>query len=62
LRRSAEWLPRLSRSGVPTHRRGCCFTLAAVLNAQGATIEVQHVLQPLVVVMAGAGEIDPYKD
>jgi len=36
--------------------------LPKVLEAQGATIEVQHVLQPLVVVMAGAGEIDPYKD
>lgn len=36
--------------------------LPKVLEAQGATIEVQHVLHPLVVVMAGAGEIDPYKD
>jgi tRNA-splicing ligase RtcB len=36
--------------------------LPKVLEAQGPTIEVQHVLHPLVVVMAGAGEIDPYKD
>ena len=36
--------------------------LNRVLEAQGPTIEVVHVLHPLVVVMAGAGEIDPYKD
>jgi len=36
--------------------------LPRVLEAQGPTIEVLHVLQPLIVVMAGAGEIDPYKD
>lgn len=36
--------------------------LPKVLEAQGPTIEVLHVLQPLVVVMAGANEIDPYKD
>jgi tRNA-splicing ligase RtcB (3'-phosphate/5'-hydroxy nucleic acid ligase) len=36
--------------------------LAKVLEAQGPTIEVKHVLRPLVVVMAGAGEIDPYRD
>ena len=36
--------------------------LAKVLEAQGDTITIKHVLQPLVVVMAGANEIDPYKD
>jgi tRNA-splicing ligase RtcB len=36
--------------------------LEKVLKAQGDTIAVRHVLRPLVVVMAGAGEIDPYKD
>jgi tRNA-splicing ligase RtcB len=36
--------------------------LEKVLQAQGDTIEVRHVLQPLVVVMAGAGETDPYRD
>jgi tRNA-splicing ligase RtcB len=36
--------------------------LAKVLAAQGDTITIKHVLQPLVVVMAGANEIDPYKD
>jgi tRNA-splicing ligase RtcB (3'-phosphate/5'-hydroxy nucleic acid ligase) len=33
-----------------------------VLAAQGSTIEVLHVLRPLIVVMAGAEEADPYKD
>jgi tRNA-splicing ligase RtcB len=36
--------------------------LPKVLEAQGPTIEVVHTLRPLVVVMAGAEEIDPYKD
>jgi len=36
--------------------------LTKVLEAQGPTIEVLHVLRPLIVVMAGANELDPYKD
>jgi tRNA-splicing ligase RtcB len=36
--------------------------LPEVLAAQGGTIEVLHTLRPLVVVMAGADEFDPYKD
>jgi tRNA-splicing ligase RtcB len=36
--------------------------LPAVIKAQRGTIEVVHTLRPLVVVMAGAGEVDPYKD
>jgi tRNA-splicing ligase RtcB len=36
--------------------------LEDVLRAQGPTIEVLHHLRPLVVVMAGANEFDPYKD
>ncbi|MBL8982471.1 MAG: RtcB family protein [Gemmatimonadetes bacterium] len=36
--------------------------LPDVLAAQGKTIEVEHTLRPLVVVMAGANEFDPYKD
>ena len=36
--------------------------LPEVLAAQGGTIEVIHVLRPLVVVMAGAEEEDPYRD
>jgi tRNA-splicing ligase RtcB len=36
--------------------------LPGVLRAQQGTIEVEHVLRPLIVVMAGANEFDPYKD
>jgi tRNA-splicing ligase RtcB len=36
--------------------------LPEVLTAQKGTIEVLHTLRPLVVVMAGANEFDPYKD
>jgi tRNA-splicing ligase RtcB len=36
--------------------------LPDVLACQGATIEVLHTLTPLIVVMAGANEFDPYKD
>jgi tRNA-splicing ligase RtcB len=36
--------------------------LPDVLAAQGGTVEVQHTLRPLVVVMAGEEEFDPYKD
>ena len=36
--------------------------LPEVLAAQGGTIELLHTLRPLVVVMAGADEFDPYKD
>ena len=36
--------------------------LPEVIAAQGATVQVLHTLRPLVVVMAGANEFDPYKD
>ena len=36
--------------------------LPEVLKAQGETIEVLYRLRPIVVVMAGADEFDPYKD
>ena len=36
--------------------------LPDVLSAQGSTIQVLHTLRPLIVVMAGANEFDPYKD
>lgn len=36
--------------------------LPDVLEAQGDTIEILHILKPLIVVMAGANEFDPYKD
>ncbi len=36
--------------------------LPDVLAAQGGTIEILHTLRPLVVVMAGADVLDPYRD
>ena len=36
--------------------------LPEVLEAQGNTIQVLHTLKPLIVVMARADEVDPYKD
>jgi tRNA-splicing ligase RtcB (3'-phosphate/5'-hydroxy nucleic acid ligase) len=36
--------------------------LPEVLAAQGSTIEVLHTLRPLIVVMAGADDLDPYRD
>jgi tRNA-splicing ligase RtcB (3'-phosphate/5'-hydroxy nucleic acid ligase) len=36
--------------------------LPKVLAAQGSTIRVLHTLTPIVVVMAGENEFDPYKD
>jgi tRNA-splicing ligase RtcB (3'-phosphate/5'-hydroxy nucleic acid ligase) len=36
--------------------------LPEVLSAQEGTVEVLHTLRPLVVVMAGEKEFDPYKD
>jgi tRNA-splicing ligase RtcB len=36
--------------------------LGDVLEAQGPTVDVLHTLRPLIVVMAGANEFDPYKD
>lgn len=36
--------------------------LPDVLESQGDTVEVVHTLKPLIVVMAGANEFDPYKD
>ena len=36
--------------------------LPDVLAAQGDTIRVRHTLTPLIVVMAGENEHDPYKD
>lgn len=36
--------------------------LPDVLAAQGGTVEVLHTLKPLIVVMAGPDQFDPYKD
>jgi tRNA-splicing ligase RtcB len=50
------------RGGGPDESPHVYRRLPEVLAAQGSTIEVLHVLKPLIVVMAGANEFDPYKD
>lgn len=66
----AEWQtqrtqnPPLARAcGFDSHFRHQSNTQGRdELTAQGPTITVEHVLRPLVVVMAGENEFDPYKD
>src|SRR5437016_12488850 len=50
------------RGGGPNESTEGYRRLPDVLAAQGATVEVLHTLRPLIVVMAGADEFDPYKD
>ncbi len=60
-----EWVRRkgvILRGGGPDESPHVYRRLPDVLAAQGPTIEVLHTLRPLIVVMAGAGEFDPYKD
>ncbi len=60
-----EWVARkgvLLRGGGLDESPHVYRRLPEVLAAQGGTIEVLHTLRPLVVVMAGADEFDPYKD
>ena len=60
-----EWVARkgvLLRGGGLDESPHVYRRLPDVLAAQGDTIEVLHTLRPLIVVMAGADEFDPYKD
>lgn len=60
-----EWLRKegvLLRGGGLDESPHAYRRLPDVLDAQGDTIVVQHVLKPIIVVMAGANEYDPYKD
>jgi tRNA-splicing ligase RtcB len=60
-----EWVTRkgvVLRGGGLDESPHAYRRLTSVLEAQLGTIEVLHVLQPLIVVMAGAEEVDPYKD
>jgi tRNA-splicing ligase RtcB (3'-phosphate/5'-hydroxy nucleic acid ligase) len=50
------------RGGGPDEAPQVYRRLPEVLAAQGRTIEVLHTLRPLIVVMAGEGEVDPYRD
>lgn len=61
----SEWTKAkgvIVRGGGPDESPHVYRRLPQVLEAQGSTIEVLHVLKPLIVVMAGAEERDPYKD
>jgi tRNA-splicing ligase RtcB len=60
-----EWVQRkgvVLRGGGTDESPHVYRRLTDVLAAQGPTVEVLHVLRPLIVVMAGADEFDPYKD
>jgi tRNA-splicing ligase RtcB (3'-phosphate/5'-hydroxy nucleic acid ligase) len=60
-----EWITRkgvVLRGGGLDESPHAYRRLPDVLEAQGPTIEVVHWLRPLIVVMAGAHELDPYKD
>jgi tRNA-splicing ligase RtcB len=60
-----DWLDRkgvILRGGGLDESPQAYRRLPDVLAAQEGTVEVLHTLRPLVVVMAGANEFDPYKD
>jgi tRNA-splicing ligase RtcB len=60
-----EWLgPRgvILRGGGLDEAPHACRRLPDVLAAQGDNIRVLHTLRPLIVVMAGENEFDPYTD
>lgn len=61
----SEWVESkgvVLRGGGPDESPHVYRRLPEVLAAQEGTIDVLHTLRPLVVVMAGANELDPYKD
>ncbi len=60
-----EWLGKrgvILRGGGLDEAPQAYRRLPKVLDAMGDTIRVRHTLRPLIVAMAGAGEVDPYKD
>lgn len=60
-----EWISRegvILRGGGLDESPHAYRRLTDVLKAQGDTVTVLNVLKPLIVVMAGANEFDPYKD
>lgn len=60
-----EWISRegvILRGGGLDESPHAYRRLPDVLEAQGDTVTVLHTLKPLIVVMAGAHEFDPYKD
>lgn len=60
-----EWLQKkgvILRGGGVDESPHVYRRLTDVLADQGPTIQIEHTLTPLIVVMAGANEFDPYKD
>jgi tRNA-splicing ligase RtcB len=60
-----EWVGRkgvILRGGGLDESPHAYRRLPEVLAAQGTTVNVRHTLKPLIVVMAGENEFDPYKD
>jgi tRNA-splicing ligase RtcB len=60
-----EWVDRkgvVLRGGGLDESPHAYRRLPEVLDAQQGTVQVLHTLKPLIVVMAGANEFDPYKD
>lgn len=60
-----EWVARagVTLRGAGTDESPHCYKrLADVLAAHGDTVRILHTLTPVGVAMAGAGELDPYKD
>jgi tRNA-splicing ligase RtcB len=60
-----QWVAKkgvILRGGAPDESPHAYRRLPSVLAAQGGTIRVLHTLRPLIVVMAGDGVVDPYKD
>jgi tRNA-splicing ligase RtcB (3'-phosphate/5'-hydroxy nucleic acid ligase) len=60
-----EWVGRkgvILRGGGLDESPHAYRRLPEVLAAQGTTVHVLHTLRPLIVVMAGQDEFDPYKD
>lgn len=66
--RHDEMIAWLANKGVELRGGGldeapqCYKRLDKVLEHHAETVDVLHILEPLIVVMAGAGEVDPYKD
>ena len=61
----ADWLTKsdvVLRGGGLDESPHAYRRLPDVLAEQGETITIERVLTPLIVVMAGANEFDPYKD
>jgi tRNA-splicing ligase RtcB (3'-phosphate/5'-hydroxy nucleic acid ligase) len=55
-------LPHIANSGGADEAPLAYKRLTEVLAHHGDTIKVLHTLRPVGVAMAGANEVDPYKD